>query len=160
MERLQVNTYERGHDKGKLFSLDPEDYAPRCRSCHNRYDGIGAWLHAVGENHRMAKLTEVEAKQIIDLGWAGYSGSEIACLFKISIEEACNIVSGRTWKYLARGDVSALAKVRADKLSIVAKKRWAKMGSEQRAEIARKGHATRLATRNEPRLADIEERGR
>lgn len=25
---------------GKEYSLNPEDYSPRCRSCHRKYDGI------------------------------------------------------------------------------------------------------------------------
>lgn len=56
----------------------------------------------VGEKHALAKLSEDDAKEIIDLGFEGHSHRALAAKFSVNPSHISAILHGKTWTHLER----------------------------------------------------------
>jgi len=56
---------------------------------------------AKGEGHGMARLTEVEVREMLSMSSSGYSPTSIANRFHISLAHACRIVDRKAWKHIS-----------------------------------------------------------
>jgi transposase-like protein len=69
--------------------LDPDDYEPRCKSCHNKYD----W-----RTGNYAKLTLEQVKEIRDMYKTGkWYQRELAETFGVKQSTISVIVNDKTW---------------------------------------------------------------
>ena len=93
-------TFEWAH----IHDTNPGDiynYVSLCKSCHNKYDGIGSHSsHLKGEDHGQAKLTEQKVLEIRARYADGNdSYSTLAEEYSVGRTTICHIVRGETWKH-------------------------------------------------------------
>jgi len=74
---------------------EPEDYKPRCRSCHHGYD-IESWPR--GEAKHNAKLTDGRVRGI--RASVGVTGVELAEVHGVSPQTIQKARNGKTWKHI------------------------------------------------------------
>jgi hypothetical protein len=76
-----------------MTGLEPEHYAPRCVSCHGRYDSE---TRRRGENHGQAKLTNVQVQEIRCLYGSGrWTQQRLAERFGVHQTRISHLVAGR-----------------------------------------------------------------
>jgi hypothetical protein len=75
--------------------LNPDEYEPRCVSCHSNYDG-----NNVGQNHPRAKLDEEDVLEIRQLIVDGRKLVDIAFIYDIDEATVSNIKHRRIWKHI------------------------------------------------------------
>ena len=80
---------------------NPDNYEPRCRSCHLTYDHIGAGrTDRVGELNGRAKLSESDVREIRKMLANGVFQHRIAHIFDVSQAAIMCISTGRTWTHV------------------------------------------------------------
>ena len=68
-------------------------------SSENRYHGYKIGLHGSGEDHHMAKLTQMQVDYIRDQYSTGkYNYQRLANAFKVSYSNIAHIITNRKWK--------------------------------------------------------------
>jgi hypothetical protein len=72
-----------------------------CTSKQNRAHAVATGLHACGERSPLAKLKEVEVKEIRYLRKLGFSGVDVGRLYGISHKLVSLIHKRRKWKHVA-----------------------------------------------------------
>ena len=88
------NDPEEKTDWGHKYSVNTERYEPRCRSCHNKYDGKLPPYHS-GETHPRAKLSDADivAIQVARLG--GESAQRIADRYGVTSTHIRRLLRGK-----------------------------------------------------------------
>lgn len=72
------------------------DYEPRCRPCHLKYD-----KHLLGSRNHQAKLHESDIVELRELHATGdWTHLELADLFGISKSHVTNIIHRRKWGHI------------------------------------------------------------
>jgi len=95
---------------------DPDNYEPRCRSCHRKYDFTDQWraniskslkgknrsnYGRIGTNHPKAKLSEGDVLEIRRMYHEmHFLQREIAVFFDIKQVTVSRIVRRETWKHI------------------------------------------------------------
>lgn len=85
---------------------DTDDYEPRCRSCHKKYDMTDTIRETIskganrGASNHKTKLTESDVLEIRERLKDGASQRELAYIFDVDKGTIANIVQGRTWRHI------------------------------------------------------------
>lgn len=83
-----TSTDERFDERGKVFSLNPEDYLPMCLPCHRKLDGASC-------------LTPPDVRYIRSLHrLVGLSAHRIAKQLGLQPRVVWDILKGNTWAHL------------------------------------------------------------
>ena len=94
---------KQARDWSWIHDTDPEDiynYVPRCRGCHNVYDGKVPPI-GFGEQSSASKLSEsdvVDIKRMLAEG--KFTQKDIAYIFKVSQSTITNINVGKVWEWV------------------------------------------------------------
>jgi len=77
---------------------DPDDYEPRCVTCHYGVAGYDDEARARGEAHANAKLTE---DQVQEIRMSTATQRELARIYGVSQSAICYVRQQKTWKQVA-----------------------------------------------------------
>lgn len=101
MEEMQVNHKDGNKLNNSLFNLEWVTCKENLK--HARENGLNNVFGKKGQQHIHHKISEQQAKKIIELHKMGYKPNEILSLVPNSTKNIINsIVHNRTWKHLKR----------------------------------------------------------
>lgn len=99
-----ANDWSHRHETDPVI---PENYDPRCRSCHLKYDRVddqnghvGRTGYAKGSQHGNAKLIEDQVKEIRERKDAGETLESLAESFNVCRATIRKIVDRRSWTHI------------------------------------------------------------
>lgn len=96
-----VNCFGTAQDWAYVHNTDPFDiyhYVPRCRDCHNKYDGFLKEQSGV-KNNNGSKLTDDDVREIKRL-YSVMTQAAIAKRYDVSKTTIARIINGQRWSHV------------------------------------------------------------